>query len=242
MRPETNFKEFPKNMKHSVSAICLLASGLGLSALAQTASTPASMPSAPAPAASHTAAPAGASKVAVILFEAAVGQTNEGQRDIAQVQKKFAPKEAALKAQNDEIDTLKKQLQSGAATFSEAEKASRSKTIDQKEKQLQLDADGARTDYQSEMGDVLQTLAQKVFVVAQKYAQDNGYSLVLDGSATQQQQSPILWASEQTNITKEVIDAYNAQSGVPPQPAPTTAAPRSTPSTPRATPKTPPSK
>jgi outer membrane protein len=230
-------------MKHSVSAICLLASGLGLSALAQTSS----MPSAPAPAAtSHPAAPAGPSKVAVILFEAAVGQTNEGQRDIAQVQQKFAPKEASLKKQNDEIDTLKKQLQSGAATLSESEKASRSKVIDQKEKQLQLDADEARTDYQSEMGDVLQTLAQKVFVVAQKYAQDNGYTLVLDGSATQQQQSPILWASEQTNITKEVIDAYNTQSGVPPQPAATNPAPRSTPgttprsTTPRST--TPPSK
>jgi outer membrane protein len=218
--------------------MCLLASSLGLSALAQTAA----MPSAPAPTtapASAPAVPAGPSKVAVILFEAAVGQTNEGQRDIAQVQQKFAPKQAQLKATNDEIETLKKQLQAGAATLSETEKASRTKAIDTKEKQLQRDAEEASTDYQSEIGDTLQTLAQKVYAVAQKYAQDNGYNLVLDGSVSQQQQSVILWASEQTNITKAVIEAYNVQSGVPAQPA---AAPRPPSTTPRPSPRTPPSK
>jgi outer membrane protein len=47
-------------------------------------------------------------------------------------------------------------------------------------------------------------------------AQQRGYTLVLDVS---QQQNPVLYASESTNITKEVVDAYNLKSGVPAPPA-----------------------
>jgi outer membrane protein len=35
----------------------------------------------------------------------------------------------------------------------------------------------------------------------------------------------VLYASESTNITKQIIDAYNLKSGVPPPPAQPVAAP-----------------
>ena len=81
-----------------------MASGMVLNAAAQT-------PAAPAATAAPAAAPAGPAKIAVIAWEAAVAQTNEGQRDFADLQKKYAPKEATLKTLNDEIETLTKQLQ-----------------------------------------------------------------------------------------------------------------------------------
>jgi len=58
-----------------------------------------------------------------------------------------------------------------------------------------------------------------VYDVMQAYAQSKGYTVVLDIS---QQESPVLFAGEQLNITKEVIDAYNVKSGIP---APAPAAP-----------------
>jgi len=66
------------------------------------------------------------------------------------------------------------------------------------------------------------SLASKVFEVVDSYAKEQGFTLVLDAS---QQQSPILWASEQTNITAPVIAAYNAKSGVPAPPAAAPSAP-----------------
>jgi outer membrane protein len=56
------------------------------------------------------------------------------------------------------------------------------------------------------------------------YAQQQGYTLVVDGSASQQQAPVVLFASPSTDITKAVIDAYNLKSGVPAPPAPPTAA------------------
>ncbi len=66
------------------------------------------------------------------------------------------------------------------------------------------------------MQEVYNTLASKVYDVMQAYAELHGYTLVLDVS---QQQSPVLYASTATNITKEIIDAYNQKSGIPAPPA-----------------------
>jgi hypothetical protein len=98
-------KEFFTRMKRSLALIAILASGFALSAVAQT------MPTA--------AAPAGPAKTAVIAFQAAVGQTNEFQRDFADLQKKYDPKRAQLKALGDEIETLDKQLQTQGDKLSE---------------------------------------------------------------------------------------------------------------------------
>ena len=144
-----------------------------------------------------------------------MAQTNEGQRNFADLQKKYDPKRQQLKTLNDEIDTLTKQLQTQGDKLSDAERASRAKTIDDKKKQLQRDAEDAQNDMQQEMQEVYNALASKVYDVLASYAQQHGYTLVLDIA---QQQTPVLYASESTNITKAIIEAYNVKSGVPAPP------------------------
>lgn len=234
-------------MKRSLTLVCLLASSFGASAFAQSGTPADNTPSAPMPASaapaastSTPAAPAGPTKIAVIMFQQAVASTNEGQRDFAELRKKFEPKQAALKSQNDEIDSMKKQIQTQGASLSDAERASRTKTIDEKEKALQRSAEDAQNDFQTEMNDTYQQLAEKVYQVLMSYAQQGGYTLVVDGSA---QQSPVLWAAQSTIITQPVVDAYNVKSGVPAQPkeaAPAggAAAPRTAPGPRTATPRT----
>ena len=207
-----------------------LASGLALTAAAQSpaATTPAAAP-ATAPVAST--APAGPAKIAVVAFQVAVAQTNEGQRNFADLQKKYDPKRQQLKALNDDIDALTKQLQTQGDKLGEAERASRAKTIDEKKKQLQRQAEDAQNDMQNEMQELYNALASKVYDVLASYAQQHGYTLVLDVA---QQQTPVLYATDSTNITKAVIDAYNVKSGVPAPPAGTPAAPAPAPKAPGA--------
>ena len=205
-----------------------MASGLALNASAQ------------APAAAPAAA-AGPSKIAVIAFQAAVAQTNEGQRTLGDLQRKFEPKQTQLKTLNDEIEGLKKQLQAQGDKLSAAESAARAKAIDDKTKALQRQAEDARNDYQSEMGEVFNTLASKVYEVVESYAKEQGYTMVIDVS---QQQTPVLWAADSTNIGAAIVAAYNTKSGVPAPPAaPAASAPAAPkpatpkPSTPAAAPK-----
>jgi outer membrane protein len=151
-----------------------------------------------------------------------VAQTNEGQRNFADLQKKYDPKRQQLKALNDEVESLTKQLQTQGDKLSDTEKASRAKTIDDKKKQLQREAEDAQNDMQQEMQELYNGLASKVYDVLASYAQQHGYTLVLDVA---QQQTPVLYATESTNITKAVIDAYNVKSGVPAPPTPPAGAP-----------------
>jgi outer membrane protein len=210
-------------MMRSLAVAAVFGSGLVLSATAQMPSSPGLSPSTTAAPAVAPAAPAGPARIAVVAFQLAVAQTNEGQRDFAELQKKYAPKEATLKALNDEIDNLTKQLQTQGATLSEAERANRAKTIDEKKKQLDRETDDLRNDGQQDMQDMYNALASKVYDVMQTYAEQQGFTLILDISP---QQSPVLYASETTNITKPVIDAYNVKSGVPAPAAETGDAPK----------------
>ena len=102
------------------------------------------------------------------------------------------------------------------STLSEPERDSRLRTIDEKTKSLQRAAEDAQNEASNAMNDMYQQLAQKVYAVLDAYANQSKFTLVLDTST---QQTPVLWASNSTDITKAVVDAYNVKSGVPAQPA-----------------------
>ena len=152
----------------------------------------------------------------MIAFQAAMAQTNEGQRSYADLEKKYAPRQAQLKALSDEIESLTKQLQTQGDKLSDAERASRAKTIDGKKKQLDRSAEDLKTDGNQDIQQMYSNLATKVYDVLSSYARQQGYTLVLDMG---QQQSPILYANPSLDITKAVVAAYNLKSGVPAQPA-----------------------
>ena len=151
-------------------------------------------------------------KVAVIAFQVAVSQTNEFQRNFADLQKKFEPQKQQLKTLSDQIDSLTKDLEAQGSKLSDAERASRASVINTKKQQLQRDSQDAQNDFQQEMQDMFNGVAQKVGQEMISYAQAHGYTAVMDFG---QQQSQVLWAADSTNITKEVVAAYNQKSGIP---------------------------
>jgi outer membrane protein len=193
-------------MKRLLPLACVLASGLGVGAVAQAA--PAK--SDPTPAA--PVAVTGATKIAVINFEGVVQQTNEFQRDIADLQKKYEPRVDALKQLNQQIDSEKKQLQDGGTTVSDADREAKMHDIDDKTKDLQRKSDDLRNDEQEAGQQTMQQVGQKVFDIMSDYANHQGFNLVLDAG---QQNSGVVWATPGVDISKPVLDAYNTKSGIP---------------------------
>jgi outer membrane protein len=114
-------------------------------------------------------------------------------------------------------------LQDAGATLSEPERDSRLRVIDEKTKSLQRSAEDAQNEASGAMNDMYQALAQKVYAVLDTYSNQSKFTVVLDTSA---QQTPVLWANGSIDITKQIVDAYNVKSGVPPQPAAGASAPR----------------
>src|SRR5271165_7392548 len=185
---------------------------LTLSALAQTgsAATPAS-PSASAPAATT---PNLGTKVGAINIEAAVFGCNEGNRDLDVLRKKFEPKQNELKGENDELEGLKKQLTTTQDKLSEDALANLKKTIETKQKVFDRAVQDAQEDFGNQQQEIFSRILAKVAPIIVKYSQENGYGMIIDTSK-QWPQGPVLLAGDGVDITKPVVDAYNAQSGVP---------------------------
>jgi outer membrane protein len=167
------------------------------------------------------AAPAQAQtgKFAVINIQSAIVSTKDGQKAAAELDTKFGPRRKQVDARKAEIDSLRDQLQKGQNTLSDAAKNEIYKNIDQKTKSLNRDMEDAQAELEQDQNRLIQDLSQKIMVVIDKYAKDNGYTLVLDVSSPQ---TPVLFASNTIDITKEIVDLYDKGSAAmaPVAPAP----------------------
>lgn len=204
-QPSGNLKEYQIFMKRTIATVAALASCLALNAAAQTSAANEAAPA--------TTAPAGPPKIAVIVFQQAVAQSNDFQRRYADLQKKYDPKRQQIKTLNDEIASIQKDLQAQSATLSDAQRATKAKQLDDKQKELKRTGEDAQGDFQQDMQQTFSAVAGKVSETLDAYAKEHGYTLVLDGG--NQQVPVVLYANQSTDITKAVIDAYNTKSGIP---------------------------
>ena len=231
----------------SMARFRILALGLGLSsafggaAFAQGAATSAAPA---APAASQGPVP---TKIGVVNIQQAIAECAEGKKEIDVLQTRFAPKQVELKQQSDDVENLKKQYQAQAAKLSDEEKGRQAKAIDTKQKALQRSAEDFQNEAQQAEQDVINRIGSKMVAVLEKYANANGFAVVLDVSNPQT--SPVLYATQGTVITKELVDAYDKENpagataakpaGAANSPAPRPAATPARPATASPTPKKP---
>ena len=162
---------------------------------------------------------ASGTKVGIISIQDAIANTNEGKKELEALQQKFAPRQAALQSQNEELESMKKQLQAQGDKLSEEERNTRVRSTTEKQKTLQRSAEDFQNEVQQAEQEILNRLGKKMLDVLEKYAKENGYAVVMDVSNPQ---TPVLYANPGTNITKNLVDAYNAESPAAPTPKPAT--------------------
>ena len=193
-----------------------VAATLTFSALAQTgsAATPPSplASSTPASTASTTAPVPG--KVGTINIQDAIFGSNEGQRDMQALQKKYEPKQTELKGQNDELEGLKKQLNDQGPKLNEDALATLRKQIESKQKSFDRSVQDAQEEIGNQQQDIASRILSKMAPLVVKYAQENGYTMIVDTSKPWPQSPVLWWNPDAVDITKNVVDAYNVQSGV----------------------------
>jgi outer membrane protein len=201
----TNFQGVFNRMTRKLQALLfILALAASTAAFAQATTAAAASAVLPAP-----------TKIGVIDIQTAILATNEGQRDFTALQTKFQPKKNELEAESNEINNLQKQLDTTSDKLNEEARNNLVKQIEAKKKTAQRAYEDANSDFDSQKNEILQRIGNKVYATLDKYAKENGYALIVDVSS---QQSPVLWAAQATNITKPIVDAYNATSGVPAPP------------------------
>jgi outer membrane protein len=179
------------------------------------------------------AAPAG-TRIALISIQDAITRTQEGQKRTQELRQRFSPTEAEVKQKQDEIATLREQLNRGTNTMSDDAKRKVLRQIQTKERQLQRFTEDAEREFQREFQQFQQEVFAKVRTIIRKYMNDKGYSLVLDISNPQ---TPVVDASNELLITNDIIQLYDQENPVTAaSAAPAPAAPAAASSAPAAAP------
>ena len=184
------------------------------------------------------AAPAGAApaaaKVGVLNVQAAIASTAEGKQASAELQSQFASRQTELETLNKQIDDLRKRLQAGQNTLSQEEQARLTRQGEGLAKQAQRKQEEYNEDVQAALGDVRERIGRKMLDVLDRYARENGYSAIFDTSS---QAQVIIYASNQADVTQDIIrlfdQAYPVKAGATPaKPAAAKPAPTTTPTKP----------
>lgn len=201
-------------MKRSLIPAAIL-SLLAMSGYAQ-------QPLAENPAAAATGHP---EKIAIMSLQGALVGTKDGQKANQALTAKYEPKKKEFDTRQNEITQQEDQLRKSGNVMSDDARNQAARDIDEKKRRLQRDMQDAEEELQAEQQKVLQSLGQRLMAVINKYAKDNGYTMVLDDSNPS---NPILYASSTVDITQDIIDLYNKTT--------TNGGPVSTPSVPGALP------
>jgi outer membrane protein len=152
------------------------------------------------------AAAQNASKVGVVNIQGAIVSTKEGQKAASDMQARFNPKKTALDRRQAEIGQLQDQLNRGRNTLSEDAQQTLVREIDQKTKSLNRETEDDRAELEQEEQKIVNELGGRIVALIDKYAKENGYTLIVDLSSPQ---SPVLYHAPTLDITKEIIELYD---------------------------------
>jgi len=159
-----------------------------------------------------TAAPAvPALKVGMLNVQEAVFGCEEGQKELAALNAKFAPATNQIKALGEEIDKLRKQLEVQGPKMSDSERAELANQIESKQNSLGRQQQYNQGEYMEQQNAIARRILRKLLPVVEKYARENGITKVED-SSKEWPEGPTLWNSPSIDITKPVVEIYNAQS------------------------------
>ncbi len=148
-------------------------------------------------------------KVGIIHIQNAILATKEGQKTFGGLQQRFLPKKAELDKKQADIAALQDLLKKGSNTMAEEARTKLMREIDQKTKAFNRDAEDAQAEFEQEQNKLMQGVGQKMMAVIDKYAKDNGYSLILDVSSPQ---NPVLYAGNNIDVTQEVVGLFDKNS------------------------------
>lgn len=165
----------------------------------------------------------GPTKLGVISVQGAIVGTKDGQKASQELETKFNPKKKEFDVRQGEVGQLQDQYNKGGSVMSEDKRNQLAREIDEKKKRLERDMQDANEELQSEQQRVLQGLGQRMMAVIEKYAKDNGFTVILDVSNPN---TPVLYASSGIDITQDIVQLYDkSSSNGGPAAAPTSSVP-----------------
>ena len=145
-------------------------------------------------------------KVGIINTQLAIISTAEGKKAAEELQTQYAPKRSELEKMQKEIQELQNQLRVQERTLSPEAAAELRRQVDAKTKEFNRQGEDTQEEFQKKESELVNRIGQKMLRVIDRYAQDNGYVVILDVSSPQ---TPVLYAATSVDITGDIVKLYD---------------------------------
>lgn len=184
-------------MKRSVIAILSLAAMAGFSQLA--------------------AAQAAPNKIGVVNVQALLQESPQAKSATSALQAEFGPQQREMEVLRQTLVTREEKLNKDRATMTAAQVSAAERELREGLIDLQAKQEKAEDRLNTRRNEEMQKLNRAVLEEVQKYAQTNGFDLILaDG---------VLYATAALDITAPVLQALQSRPALAPAPAPAPATP-----------------
>jgi outer membrane protein len=161
-------------------------------------------------------------KIGVLNIQAAILNTAEGKKALADLDKKYQPKRADLQRMQQEITSLEDQVQRQQTAASDSAQLQLTRQLEEKKKIFTRTQEDAQSDFNADRSEMIGRISQKMGRLVQSFAEQNGYALILDLVApvfsTSGQigdaQVPVYYAAKDAEVTEEIVRRYDAANPV----------------------------
>jgi outer membrane protein len=157
-------------------------------------------------------------KIGVFDFQRVSEETARGQELRASLEKFGDKKKGEITAKENELKTLEDQYKAQAFSLSPDKRSQMEKDLQKKQLDLQSSRDSAQREMQIEVNEAQAKFNEQLLKVINDLGKERGYTLIF---AKEQ----VAFSSDAADMTSEVIERFNQQSGKPEGSAPAAAPP-----------------
>lgn len=146
-------------------------------------------------------------KIGVISYFRTLVECAEGKVSNDAFLKKLEGRKAELQKKQSDIQGLQQQLETQRQTLNEESLAVLNNNIQLKSTELKRAQEDSEKEFNAMRSEIFERIGRKMGPIIQKYAQENNFSLLIDGSS---QSSQLLFANSALDVTVEIIKRYDA--------------------------------
>jgi outer membrane protein len=193
----------------------------GAASFAQTPAAPppaTAKPAAPAPAAPQAAAPAPApalpfpegAKIAFVVLQRVVAESNDGKQASAKVQALQQKKVAELNERQKALQGLQEKLDKSGAVMSESARADLGKQVERAQVDLQRATQDAQQEVQELQQQLQEEFQRRIAPIIEAVGKERGLHYIFNGP-----DSGLVWADAALDITADVVKKFDAAAKAP---------------------------
>ena len=142
-------------------------------------------------------------KIGVVNISQVMEQAPQAEAAIKRLESEFGPREKKFKAQEASVKSMEERLSRDGAVMSEDKRKELERDILSSRRDLKRDQEEAREDFNIRRNEERGRLNRQVIETIRQLALDEAYDLILTEG--------ILFASDRTNITKQVVGSLQKQ-------------------------------